>query len=295
MNGVKEKFKVIKVSDWEDVRLLCKSLNPGWIFRGQSSSEWKLIPNIERRMTGTWFTDLSLRLHEQKVIENLKSRSKYFIDHVPNDDNIIDWLALVQHHGGLTRLLDFTHSFYVAAYFALSSARQESSIWAVNYKMLINRICNKYNKDLDDPKRMLEFVNKNIYSPAKIDGVFPVVSSLLFDRILNQQGLFLFPLNDKECFEYNLLKSFDINKSMYENLQIEKYNVENNYGIYEYSSSCILRIDLSINVLHDAYKDFELMNLNYSTLFPDFDGYVKSLNDNLIYYFKKKTMTNLLE
>jgi hypothetical protein len=38
----------------------------------------------------------------------------------------------MQHHGAPTRLLDFTYSIYVAAYFALESADADAAVWAVN-------------------------------------------------------------------------------------------------------------------------------------------------------------------
>lgn len=37
-------------------------------------------------------------------------------------------LALMQHHGGVTRLLDFTKSPFVAAFFALENATAEVAV-----------------------------------------------------------------------------------------------------------------------------------------------------------------------
>lgn len=43
----------------------------------------------------------------------------------------MEWLALMQHHGAPTRLLDFTWSPYVAAFFALERATENAAIWAI--------------------------------------------------------------------------------------------------------------------------------------------------------------------
>ena len=58
---------------------------------------------------------------------------QYGVD-LPVDGETDEWLALMRHHGAPTRLLDFTYSPYVAAYFAFEDAepRDSVAIWAVN-------------------------------------------------------------------------------------------------------------------------------------------------------------------
>jgi hypothetical protein len=50
-----------------------------------------------------------------------------------------DILSLMQHHGVPTRMLDFTFSASVAAFFALENAKGESAIWVVNCGRLEER------------------------------------------------------------------------------------------------------------------------------------------------------------
>ena len=47
-------------------------------------------------------------------------------------DDDFHWLALMQHHGAPTRLLDFTWSPYVAAFFALERTLGDGVVWAMN-------------------------------------------------------------------------------------------------------------------------------------------------------------------
>ena len=61
--------------------------------------------------------------------------------HLPDTtalDDELRCLAMMQHHGAATRLLDFSKSPFVAAFFALESAREEVCVYALNTPGLWN-------------------------------------------------------------------------------------------------------------------------------------------------------------
>jgi len=74
---------------------------------------------------------------EEQIIEQFQRRAHHFLPSPPPLENRIDWMALIQHFGGTTRLLDFTKSFYVAAFFAVERATTECAIWCVNHYDLL--------------------------------------------------------------------------------------------------------------------------------------------------------------
>ncbi len=84
----------------------------GWVFRGQVRDAWPLLPRAGRppHFEGDGDADLRVFYHwKDQVIAYEPNVS-------PRDD--FEWLALAQHHGLPTRLLDFTRNSLVALYFA---------------------------------------------------------------------------------------------------------------------------------------------------------------------------------
>jgi hypothetical protein len=71
---------------------------------------------------------------EDYVRKEFKRRAHHYLQHLPEDSEDLEWLALMRHHGAPTRLLDWTRSPYVATFFALAEAREEqvSVVWAVD-------------------------------------------------------------------------------------------------------------------------------------------------------------------
>jgi len=83
------------------------------LFRGQRSN-WPLLPRIARL---TLRPDDDLLSAEKRMFEDFQRQALPFIGVAPKSD--WDWLALAQHHGMATRLLDWTLNPLAALWFAV--------------------------------------------------------------------------------------------------------------------------------------------------------------------------------
>lgn len=103
-----------------------------WWFRGHLDANWELLPKIWRGydpQTERYLTNL--------FYQRAKLRHASF----PPDDDYAGWLALMQHYGLPTRLLDWSQSVLIAAYFATASEPNaankqnvpgDAAIWMLN-------------------------------------------------------------------------------------------------------------------------------------------------------------------
>ncbi|MGF1479698.1 MAG: FRG domain-containing protein [Cyanophyceae cyanobacterium] len=88
------------------------------IYRGQRR-ERPLLPKLARLTT-----PLSLLEAEQAMFDDFKGRSVPLLDRQP--ESAWDWLALMQHHGLATRLLDWSVNPLVALWFTVSKPPAET-------------------------------------------------------------------------------------------------------------------------------------------------------------------------
>jgi hypothetical protein len=106
-----------------------------WCFRGQASAEWSLRSSLSRHVEVSKVSEQVWGLQESRIRRIFQRKCHLFLDDLPEKDEL-EWLALMQHHGAPTRLLDFTFSPYVAAFFALERATNDAAVWAINLPLL---------------------------------------------------------------------------------------------------------------------------------------------------------------
>jgi len=162
-----------------------------YIYRGLSNIEYDLKTSLIRM--GGSFTAL-----EKHLLRNFK---KYAHNAHPQGTSDWHWLALAQHHGLPTRLMDWTYSPYAALHFATENIYRydtDGVIWAVNYEKI-----NTYLPDI--PKAIIGRVGSNSFTGEMLLQAYPSLDALdqtdeefviifevasLDQRIVNQFALF---------------------------------------------------------------------------------------------------------
>jgi len=125
----------------------------GWIFRGHKRESYSLAPSIERAYP---YSDWSEA--EYKILREFQSKARMHLDpaQIPPTDYRLGWLAIMQHYGAPTRLLDFTYSPYVALYFAMRNREKSESayaeVWGIDAAALREQ-ANKTNRKADTKVR----------------------------------------------------------------------------------------------------------------------------------------------
>jgi hypothetical protein len=136
------------------------------IYRGVASSKYELVPKVGRRRRGNKVLEPK---DERYMLGLFKQRAIAHLDRTP--DNDWEWLAIAQHHGLPTRLLDWTRNPLVAAYFAVVEKHNgDSAIYAYRSNTYV-----QIQKHED---------------PFKVDRVARVIPNHTTVRITVQSGLF---------------------------------------------------------------------------------------------------------
>lgn len=96
----------------------------GWLYRGLHDARFQLQPSVGR-LGATRSGGRHDRGAEHRILEEFKRRALTYAGIVP--DNDLEWLILGQQYGLPTRLLDWTESPLVAAFFATEVLESEAA------------------------------------------------------------------------------------------------------------------------------------------------------------------------
>lgn len=99
-----------------------------WLFRGHAHTDWQLLPKAGRKPYRT--------VDDQVVFHSWRRQAVAYVTARPQDD--WEWLAVAQHHGLATRLLDWSSNPLVASYFAVREALPgDAIVYAAKFKSAV--------------------------------------------------------------------------------------------------------------------------------------------------------------
>jgi hypothetical protein len=265
---------VIYIDSWRsfiDVVLSPRYAN--WAFRGHGDARWALESTLARRFKIAGIDQRAWITQESRILRIFKRKAHLFLDHIPDDRDSFRWLALMQHHGAPTRLLDFTWSPYVAAFFALENAIGESAIWAVSPPALSEplSLTIKGKRRKVDPERLGPWYEGN-YERYFLGNKYSFINygepHIMNQRLIAQSGTFVIPST--------LLAPVD--------------EILNSYPE---PKRVLVKFILATSKLREtAMLELYSMNISYYTLFPGLDGLARSLAYESEYHwaFNPRTM-----
>lgn len=251
-------MKTIEINSWNQFLEETSRLDQ-WAFRGQEVSGVPLFTSLSRRlmMLGTPREDWSIR--ERRILRVFQRKAHVYIHNHSVLNNTLRCLAMMQHHGAPTRLLDFTKSPFVAAFFALQAARTDCTVYALNTPALWSlapQSMPELTRSVINPRR-----NANLETYF-LNNRFPVIwfgePDEMDSRLVAQSGLFVMPGMLHQPIG-QLLQGYESPDG----------------------ADLLIRMTLRREMRQQAMRQLYRMNITHATLWPDLDGLASSMNQEL--------------
>ena len=252
-------FFEIRLETWEQfLKAITDSPYSNWAFRGQCDERWHLESALSRYFRSFSIDPAAWLEQENRIVRIFKRKAHQFLSQPPDLEDDFQWMALMQHHGAPTRLLDFTWSPYVAAFFALVQSVGDAAVWALNPARISPRGDPRTGARMDPRKRG----NLNRYFlKGKSPFIWVGEPHTMNQRLIAQSGTFALPSIVDRPMEDILQGYRDPNDIM---------------------AKFILP---SQRVRETGLRELYRMNITYATLFPDLDGLARSLGYELEFHW----------
>ena len=257
------KWNEIVVESWQEFRgaieptLAAYRIPPTYVFRGQPDASWLLKPSLLRRMNG--LSDRAYAHEIEQLLEDEFMAQASLFHEVRSVFPILlaagpmERWAYMQHHSCPTRLLYWTASAFVAAYFAIEQLPDtDGAVFVVAPEAL-----NIQQEDTATPEITKEML-VDLEAPDCVTFWWPHLRS---SRIVAQQGHFSVSTNILAAHDEEILDACSAVAAK----QQDKF----------LHLKIIIPSRLKIVIL----QQLRAMNVAPHALFPTVDGLGKSLSD----------------
>lgn len=249
-------MEVIHITSWNEFVTLTSEYD-GWAFRGLPDADWHLVSSLSRYLQSFVPDMASWRQREERALRIFRRKAHNYLPDASVLADDIRCLALMQHHGAPTRMLDFTKSPFVAAFFALNRTARSSAVFALDTPTLWSAAPANdatLRREMIDPR-----VNGNFerhFAPNSKEIIWVGEPEEMDRRLVAQSGTFVVPgVLDKPLEE--IIRQ------------------------YESGSALIKKIVLPPSIRAEAMLSLYRMNITHATLFPDLDGLSRSIGYEL--------------
>jgi hypothetical protein len=271
------RFAYETIETWDKFLKRIKELSKKedeWLYRGHGE-DYKLATSLERAQEYFGIDGSDLPGIEEQIIRYYRRGFPEEREDELNKDKLY-CISLMQDHGAPTRLLDFTWSPYIGAFFALENSKIPSYkskkytpvLWCIKMDWIESIVETIVDKNLVESRRDDKTRNDDTFvpmymseSPTKF--VHFENPLRLNRRLVIQQGIFLCPGDVSSSFEDNLknLKGWN-----------DKNNVLKMY------------FNFSERGRKSALQALHRMNINQASLFPGLDGYSRSMKQRIPFF-----------
>lgn len=164
------------------------------VYRGMTDASWDLKPSIGRLNVD----DTERDEKELEIFDQFKQQALPFISFAPRNE--WEWLALAQHHGLPTRLLDWTSNPLIALYFAVEDDSSKTDAVVCLY------IDDKRPIAIDKLRTQQESTTNEYSDPLNLplgQEAIRFIPAHLNQRIIAQNGLFTVHSTPTQPFSSN--------------------------------------------------------------------------------------------
>jgi hypothetical protein len=238
-----EPFRVQRFATWDEFKHGVRNALPGshdydvykrFLFRGQGSAAWSLRSTFDRSYSDAQAASRDT-LAKDLIREFYDECERFSPWRYDVDDPRV--LAMAQHHGLPTRLLDWSFSPYVAAYFAFS--------WFMFEK----------GRDLTTGNVAIWVLNRDEVERKAPAGQLQIISVQDYEnsRLGSQFGLFTYlKTNESSLEDYLSSPAVEL-------------------------ASALTRLEIPRSEARQALQDLILMGIHHGTIFPGREGIANTI------------------